>query len=154
MATLPYVQSRVNGIKFPIAPAFRGILHRFDNPENKLVIARTSEGTANATATMSDKGVRAAQPDVEVQARVIPEPQAADTSGAPQISHAEPQAGTELPADREVSEATVEPEPSPTLQTVTSFEPAANPGAQAAPKRGRPAKAGAIPDLPTAVPTL
>lgn len=42
----PYVHSAVNGMKIPLHPNQRGILHRFAQPENRLVISRTSETSA------------------------------------------------------------------------------------------------------------
>lgn len=42
MASTPHVVAR-NGIIIPLLPHQGGILHRFNQPENKLVIARVSE---------------------------------------------------------------------------------------------------------------
>jgi len=42
MSTLPHIVSRVNGMKIPLLPGQAGILHRFEQKENKLVIASTS----------------------------------------------------------------------------------------------------------------
>lgn len=39
----PYIKSAVNGIIIPLLPGQAGILHRFNQPENRLVIAGTSE---------------------------------------------------------------------------------------------------------------
>lgn len=38
----PHIVSRVNGLKIPLLPHQGGILHRFNNPENKLVISKIS----------------------------------------------------------------------------------------------------------------
>lgn len=38
----PHIVSSVNGLKIPLLPGQAGILHRFENPENRLVIASTS----------------------------------------------------------------------------------------------------------------
>lgn len=39
----PYVKSAVNGMIIPLLPGQAGILHRFNQPENRLVVAGTSE---------------------------------------------------------------------------------------------------------------
>lgn len=36
---LPHIVSAVNGIKIPLLPGQAGIMHRYTNPENRLVIA-------------------------------------------------------------------------------------------------------------------
>lgn len=41
----PHIVSRVNGMKIPLLPHQGGILHRFNNPENKLVVAKVSTDT-------------------------------------------------------------------------------------------------------------
>ena len=38
----PHIVSRVNGLKIPLLPHQGGILHRFNNQENKLVISHVS----------------------------------------------------------------------------------------------------------------
>lgn len=43
MASLPFVQSRINGMKIPLLPGQAGIMHRFRNPENQLVISHATE---------------------------------------------------------------------------------------------------------------
>ena len=40
---VPFVKSAVNGMKIPLHPHQAGILHRFEQPENRLVVSNTSE---------------------------------------------------------------------------------------------------------------
>lgn len=42
MSTLPYIVSRVNGMKIPLLPGQASILHRFEQEQNRLVVASTS----------------------------------------------------------------------------------------------------------------
>jgi cell division protein FtsN len=44
----PFVRSGVNGMLIPLLPHQGGILHRYGQPENRLVIAATSEPEAEA----------------------------------------------------------------------------------------------------------
>ncbi len=39
---LPHITSRINGMKIPLLPGQASILHRFEQPENKLVVSSTS----------------------------------------------------------------------------------------------------------------
>jgi hypothetical protein len=43
----PHIVSRVNGMKIPLLPGQAGILHRFEHPENRLVVASTSYDPIN-----------------------------------------------------------------------------------------------------------
>ena len=43
---LPHIKSRVNGMKIPLLAGQEGILHRFENSENKLVIESTTYNPA------------------------------------------------------------------------------------------------------------
>lgn len=36
---LPHITSRINGIKIPMLHGTVGIMHRFENPDNRLIIA-------------------------------------------------------------------------------------------------------------------
>lgn len=42
MSTLPYIVSRVNGMKLPLLPGQASILHRFEQDQNKLFVESTS----------------------------------------------------------------------------------------------------------------
>jgi hypothetical protein len=42
MSTLPHIVSRVNGMKIPLLPGQASILHRFEQDQNRLVVASTS----------------------------------------------------------------------------------------------------------------
>lgn len=46
--TTPHARSAVNGMIIPLLPHQGGILHRFGQPENRLVIASTSEPAEEA----------------------------------------------------------------------------------------------------------
>lgn len=50
----PHIVSRVNGIKVPFLPGQSGIFHRYQNPENSLVIAsvHTNGSTAKEPETL------------------------------------------------------------------------------------------------------
>jgi hypothetical protein len=39
---LPHITSRINGMKIPILPGQASILHRFEQPDNKLIVASTT----------------------------------------------------------------------------------------------------------------
>ncbi len=39
---LPHITSRINGMKIPFLPGQASILHRFEQPDNKLVVASTT----------------------------------------------------------------------------------------------------------------
>jgi hypothetical protein len=39
---LPHITSRINGMKIPVLPGQASILHRFEQPDNKLVVASTT----------------------------------------------------------------------------------------------------------------
>lgn len=39
---LPHITSRINGMKIPVLPGQASILHRFEQPENRLVVASTT----------------------------------------------------------------------------------------------------------------
>jgi hypothetical protein len=39
---LPHITSRVNGMKIPLLPGQASILHRFEQPDNRLVVASTT----------------------------------------------------------------------------------------------------------------
>lgn len=74
----PFIRSRVNGIAIPVLPGQAGILHRFHQPENQLVVAQVQERSAQA-----------APPDTasDLVMEGTPEPGAAaglDTSPIPQ----------------------------------------------------------------------
>lgn len=45
---LPHIVSRVNGIKIPFLRGQSGIFHRYENPENKLVVASVHENGSTA----------------------------------------------------------------------------------------------------------
>lgn len=42
-SSVPHITSRINGLKIPFPRGQAGILHRFTNPENQLVISQVSE---------------------------------------------------------------------------------------------------------------
>lgn len=52
--TTPHARSSVNGMIIPLLPHQGGILHRFAQPENRLVIASTSEPAAEAERMVSE----------------------------------------------------------------------------------------------------
>jgi hypothetical protein len=39
---LPHITSRINGMKIPVLPGQASILHRFEQPDNRLVVASTT----------------------------------------------------------------------------------------------------------------
>jgi hypothetical protein len=43
----PHIVSRVNGMKIPLLAGQAGILHRFEHPENRVIIASTSYDPIN-----------------------------------------------------------------------------------------------------------
>lgn len=45
----PVIKSRINGLQIPLLPGQAGILHRFTNPENQLVISGVSEAGVTDT---------------------------------------------------------------------------------------------------------
>lgn len=59
----PHIVSRVNGMKIDLPPGQAGILHRFTNPENRLVVA--SVHAEGSTAQEPEKLVVPGTPEGE-----------------------------------------------------------------------------------------
>lgn len=80
----PHIVSRVNGMKIPLLPGQAGIMHRFEHPENRLVIASTShnpitDARDDATAlvvpsTQGPEDVASAAPHAPAPAQAAPAP--------------------------------------------------------------------------------
>jgi hypothetical protein len=82
---LPHVVSAVNGMKIPLPPHHAGIMHRFTQPENRLVISQVNENGA--------------RPDTETRLTVAPtaDPAAAVADAAPTGGVFEPDAARVAP---------------------------------------------------------
>lgn len=99
MSSLPFITSAVNGIKVPLLPGQAGIMHRFRNPENRLVISEVSE---SGRIDSDERMVIAATQESEVPVVPARRP-AAKASGTPTPAKskiraaAAPTAGSNLP---------------------------------------------------------
>jgi hypothetical protein len=65
-SNVPHITSRINGLKIPFPRGQAGILHRFTNPDNKLIISEVSEH-GSIINEGSDRMVVNSVPESEVQ---------------------------------------------------------------------------------------
>lgn len=73
----PYVRSRVNGIMIPLMPGQVGIMHRFTNPENQVVIDQVNAAGGSTTSERNATLVVPSTPDPASQAAPEAAPEAA-----------------------------------------------------------------------------
>ena len=99
MSNLPYITSAVNGIKVPLLPGQAGIMHRFRNPENRLVISEVTEsGRIDSDERMVIESTKESEVPVvparrpAAKASATPTPAKSKTQTA-----AAPTAGSDLP---------------------------------------------------------
>lgn len=99
MASLPFIQSRVNGMKIPLLPGQAGIMHRFRNPENQLVISHATEhGRVDSDEKLVIPATQESQVPVAPARKGKAKESAAPSLGAgKQAEGAAPQAPANLP---------------------------------------------------------
>lgn len=72
----PYIRSRVNGIMVPIQPGQAGIMHRFAQAENQLVIAEVNAAGGVANSEQDQTLVSPSTPEPTAGAPAVEQPAA------------------------------------------------------------------------------
>ena len=69
VANTPHIVSKVNGMLIPLLPHQGGILHRFTNPENQILISKVSEEAMTVKDTDERMVIQESEPSDGVPAQ-------------------------------------------------------------------------------------